>query len=66
MSTTFLSFASIAKLHDNSLLTTSPIGELSNKSNSYAKDPGKFTLAANTPSATVLVNFYSETDGTEI
>lgn len=66
MSTTFLSFASIAKLHDNSLLTTSPIGELSNKSNSYAKDPGKFTLAANSPSATVLVNFYSETDGTEI
>lgn len=66
MSTAYLSFASIAKLHNNSLLVTSPIGELSNKAASYAKDPGKFSLAVNIPSASELVNFLSMKDGQEV
>jgi len=66
MSTSYLSFASLSKLHDNSLQVTSPIGELSNKASSYAKDPGKFSLAVNVPSATELVNFLSMQDTQEI
>lgn len=66
MSTSYLSFASLSKLHNNGLLVTSPIGELSNKARSYAKDPGKFSLAVTVPSATELVNFLSMKDTEEI
>lgn len=66
MSTSYLSFASLSKLHNNSLLVTSPIGELSNKAQSYAKDPGKFSLAVTVPSATELFNFLSMKDDQEI
>lgn len=66
MSTSYLSFASLSKLHNNSLQVTSPIGELSNKASSYAKDPGKFSLAVNVPSATELVNFLAMQDDQEI
>lgn len=66
MSTSYLSFASLSKLHNNSLQVTSPIGELSNKASSYAKDPGKFSLAVNVPSATELVNFLAMRDDQEI
>lgn len=66
MSTSYLSFASLSKLHNNGLQVVSPIGELSNKASSYAKDPGKFSLAVNVPSATELVNFLSMRNGQEI
>lgn len=66
MSTTYLSFASIAKLHNNGLRVVSNIGELSIKATTYAKDPGRFSLAVASASATQLVNFYSDKDGTEI
>jgi len=64
MSVVYLSFGSIARLHNNSLLTVSPIGELTNKARTYAKDPGVFTLS--TPSETVLFNFLSQRDGVNI
>lgn len=66
MSTAYLSFASIARLHNNNLLVTSPIGELSNKARSYAKDPGRFSLDITVPSATELVNFHASKDTVEI
>lgn len=65
MTTSYLSFGSIAKLHDNSLLVTSPIGELSNKARTYAKDPGAFSID-NAPSETVLYNFLSQTDNVDV
>jgi len=65
MSTTYLSFASIAKLHNNSLRAVSTLGELSIKSTTYAKDPGRYSLAVETASATQLVNFYTDRDGVE-
>lgn len=66
MSTSYLSFASLSKLHNNTLLTVSPIGELSSKALSYAKDPGKFSLDVTVPSATELFNFFSVQDDVEI
>lgn len=66
MSTTYLSFASIARLHNNNPLNASPLGELSNKSRTYAKDPGKFNLGDGVVSATELVNFLSMKDNVEI
>jgi hypothetical protein len=65
MTTSYLSFGSIAKLHNNSLLVTSPIGELSNKARTYAKDPGVFNLDSKV-SETVLYNFLSQTDNVDI
>lgn len=66
MSTTvYLSFASVAELHNNSQLTVSPIGELTNKARTYAKDPGVFSLSSGS-SATVLFNFKSQTDNVDI
>lgn len=47
------------------MLTISPIGELSNKSRTYAKDPGVFT-ATPTSTETVLYNFSTKDDNTEI
>lgn len=65
MSTQYLSFGSIAELHNNNLITTSPLGELSNKARTYAKDPGVFSTTDGA-SATVLYNFHSVKDGVEI
>lgn len=58
---TFLSFGSIAKLHNNNGTIVSPIGELSNKARTYCKDPAVFGAAVDSP--TILFNFYSS-DGT--
>jgi len=66
MSTSYLSFATITKLYSNNIGVVSAIGELSGKALSYAKDPGKFSLAVNVPSATTLVNFLSTQDGVDI
>lgn len=65
MSITYLSFASIAELHNNSLQTVSPIGELTTKARTYAKDPGVFSLASGA-SPTVLYNFKSQNNNNEI
>lgn len=65
MTTSYLSFGSVAKLHNNSLQVTSPIGELSNKSRTYAKDPGVFSVTSE-KSVTVLYNFRSQTDNVDI
>lgn len=65
MTTSYLSFGSVAKLHNNSLLVTSPIGELSNKSRTYAKDPGVFSLST-ANSETVLYNFLSQKNNADI
>lgn len=56
----FFSFGSIAALHDNNNLTTSPIGELNNKTRTYGKDPGIYSKDTDT----VLHNFYSQQDTT--
>lgn len=64
MSVVYLSFASIAELHNNSNLSVSPIGELTNKARTYAKDPGVFTLAGASP--TTLYNFQSTKDNAPI
>lgn len=65
MTTSYLSFGSIAALHNNSLLVTSPIGELSNKARTYAKDPGVFRTP-DVVSETQLFNFLSQTDDVDI
>lgn len=64
MSTSYLSFGSFARLHNNNHLVTSPIGELSNKAMTYAKDPAKFSLVGG--SEMVLVNFLAETDNQDV
>lgn len=65
MTTSYLSFGSIAELHNNGPLTASPIGELSTKAQTYAKDPGRFSLK-DAVSATVLFNFLSQKDNVNI
>ena len=65
MTTSYLSFGSIAQLHNNGPLASSPIGELSTKAQTYAKDPGRFSLKT-TVSDTVLFNFLSQTDNVDI
>ena len=65
MSVVYLSFGSIAALHNNAQLAKSVIGELSNKSKTYAKDPGVYTLPT-VRSDTVLYNFSSQRDATNI
>lgn len=65
MTTSYLSFASIAKLHNNSLLSASTIGELSNKARTYAKDPGVFTIEAELQES-VLYNFLAQKDSVDI
>lgn len=65
MSIEYLSFGSIAELHNNNRLTVSPIGEMTTKARTYAKDPGVFSLASGA-SATVLYNFKSLDDNEEI
>jgi hypothetical protein len=65
MTTSYLSFGSIAQLHNNGPLTASPIGELSTKAQTYTKDPGRFSIKA-TASETVLFNFLSQTDNVDI
>lgn len=62
MTTTFLSFASIAKLHNNQLNSVSPIGELTNRARTFEKDPGVFAIDGTTD--VVLYNFLSTKDGT--
>lgn len=64
MSNTYLSFGSIAKLHNNSATTVSPIGELSNKARTYCKDPAVFGAVADSP--TILFNFYSNNGTTDV
>lgn len=64
MSNTFLSFGSIAKLHNNSAITVSPIGELSNKARTYCKDPAVFGAVTDSP--TILFNFYSSNGTADI
>ncbi len=59
MTSRYLSFCSISELHDNNVLTTSPIGELSNRTRTYAKDPGNYS---NTGSPCVLYTFHSTTN----
>lgn len=67
MSVSYLSFGSITKLHNNSLLTVSPIGELTNKARTYAKDPGVYTLSAvGATSETTLFNFLSQNNNVDI
>jgi len=60
----YLSFGSISPLYNNNPENAAPLGELSNKSRSYQKDPGTFTR---TDAATVteLVNFLTLTDDVE-
>lgn len=65
MTTSYLSFGSVAKLHNNNQLVTSPIGELSNKARTYAKDPGVFSVNA-VDSQTILYNFQAQTDNVDI
>lgn len=64
MTTSYLSFGSIAQLHNNGPLTASPIGELSTKAQTYVKDPGRFSLKG-VPSDTMLFNFLSQTDNVD-
>lgn len=59
MSATYLSFASIAGFFNNSPVTVSPFGELSNKARTYAKDPAVFSFS-DQPSETVLFNFLTK------
>lgn len=66
MSTSYFSFASLTKLHDNSKNQVSPIGEASNKALSYARDPKEFSLPVTVASATKLINFQTQKDGVEI
>lgn len=66
MSTSYLSFASISNLYSNNIQVVSPIGELSNKARSYARDPGSFSLPDTVISPTELVNFLSSQNGQEI
>lgn len=63
MATRHFSFASIAKLHDNNKETTSVLGELSNKTRTYEKDPAVFSITG--PSETILYNFQSFNDTTK-
>lgn len=50
----FLSFCSIPELHDKNPLSQSPLGELSNKTRTYAKDPNIYT-----DPGIALINFYT-------
>lgn len=61
----YLSFAAIAEFANNGVKAVSPIGEISNKSKTYSKDQGVFTLLGQA-SATVLHNFISLDGTTEI
>lgn len=63
--TRYLSFGSISPLYNNNPENAAPLGELSNKSRSYQRDPGSFTK---TDGATVteLVNFLTTTDNVEV
>jgi hypothetical protein len=65
MSVIYLSFGSIAELHNNSKEAVSPIGELTNKSRTYAKDPAVFSIT-DAISATTLYNFLSQRDTVDI
>lgn len=64
MSTSYLSFGSIPKLHNNTDSVTSPIGEMSTKARTYGKDPGVFSLDGG--SETTLYNFLATTDNSPI
>lgn len=61
----YLSFAAVAEFANNGVKSVSPIGEISNKSKTYSKDQGIFTLVGQV-SATVLHNFLSLDGETEI
>lgn len=65
MTTSYLSFGSIAQLHNNGPLTASVIGELSTKAQTYAKDPGRFGLKG-VASDTMLFNFLSQNNNVDI
>lgn len=64
MTTTYLSFASIAKLHNNQNATVSPIGELSLNSKTFEKDPAVYSVTGS--SEIVLYNFLSRNDSATI
>lgn len=55
----FFSFCSITELHDNHDKVVSPLGELSSKTRTYAKDPGFYRNASYTPT---LINFHGLKD----
>jgi hypothetical protein len=61
----YLSFGSLSPLYNNNKESASPIGELSNKARTYARDPAVF---ANTDAASVteLFNFLSQRDNADI
>jgi hypothetical protein len=61
----YLSFGSISPLYNNALESLSPIGELSNKSRTYARDPGVFAND-NAASVTELFNFLSQNNNVDI
>lgn len=64
MAITHLSFGSFVKLHNNTIGTVSPIGEISGRSMTFVDDPAKF---ANTiPGECVLYNFLSRDGNTNI
>ena len=65
MSVVYLTFGSIAKLHNNSKLSVSPIGELSNRARTYAKDPAVFT-SDTAGSEVALEVFMADRDGADI
>lgn len=60
MTTTYLSFASVAKLHNSGAV--SPIGELSVRSRTFEVDPDVFSQDNTTE--VILYNFLSTNDGT--
>lgn len=61
MTTVYLSFADIPKLHDKG--SVSPIGELSLKAKSYEIDPATYTKSG--VAEVVLYNFFSTKDNTQ-
>lgn len=61
MTTVYLSFADIAKLHNKG--SVSPIGELSLRSKSYEIDPATYTKTG--VNEVVLYNFFSTKDNTQ-
>jgi hypothetical protein len=63
--TRYLSFGSISPLYNNNPENAAPLGELSNKSRSYQRDPGSFTKTDGA-SVTELVNFLTTTDDVEV
>lgn len=58
----FLSFCSIPELHDRNPLSVSPLGELTNKTRTYCKDPNIYNSQTG---GLAIINFYSKTETEE-